>query len=211
MTGKSISLPADYSIESSDEPPSPAQRGFLWYNFLMKLIVGLGNPGEKYNFTRHNAGFLAVDFILKKLGEKWATKPKFNAEYAKISISGEDVLFIKPQGYYNDSGRVVAEFMRYYKILLSDLLVICDDFNLEFGKIRLRKTGSAGGNNGLKSIIANLNTEDFSRLRIGTGNDELRQKIGDMDFVLSKFTPTEKESLVEALVEIYDKVSDFCS
>ena len=188
-------------------PPS----GAFYGNFLMKLIVGLGNPGEKYNFTRHNAGFLAVDFILKKLGEKWATKPKFNAEYAKISISGEDVLFIKPQGYYNDSGRVVAEFMRYYKILLSDLLVICDDFNLEFGKIRLRKTGSAGGNNGLKSIIANLNTEDFSRLRIGTGNDELRQKIGDMDFVLSKFTPTEKESLVEALVEIYDKVSDFCS
>lgn len=188
-------------------PPSGA---FLWYNFLMKLIVGLGNPGEKYNFTRHNAGFLAVDFILKKLGEKWATKPKFNAEYAKISISGEDVLFIKPQGYYNDSGRVVAEFMRYYKILLSDLLVICDDFNLEFGKIRLRKTGSAGGNNGLKSIIANLNTEDFSRLRIGTGNDELRQKIGDMDFVLSKFTPTEKESLAGTLVEIYDKVSDFC-
>lgn len=189
-------------------PPSGA---FLWYNFLMKLIVGLGNPGEKYNFTRHNAGFLAVDFILKKLGEKWATKPKFNAEYAKISINGEDALFIKPQGYYNDSGRVVAEFMRYYKIPVSDILVICDDFNLEFGKIRLRKTGSAGGNNGLKSIIANLNTEDFSRLRIGTGNDELRQKIGDMDFVLSKFTPTEKESLVEALVEIYDKVSDFCS
>lgn len=176
----------------------------------MKLIVGLGNPGEKYNFTRHNAGFLAVDFILKKLGEKWATKPKFNAEYAKISISGEDVLFIKPQGYYNDSGRVVAEFIRYYKIPVSDILVICDDFNLEFGKIRLRKTGSAGGNNGLKSIIASLNTEDFSRLRIGTGNDELRQKIGDMDFVLSKFTPTEKESLAETLVEIYDRVSDFC-
>ena len=92
--------------------------------------------------------------------------------------------------------------MRYYKIPTSDILVICDDFNLEFGKIRFRSSGSAGGNNGLKSIIESLGTEDFARIRIGTGNDEMRKKMGDVDFVLSKFTPEEKERLPEILMSV---------
>ena len=171
----------------------------------MKLVVGLGNPGNQYNFTRHNSGFLALDFYFKVHNLKWADKPKFNAIYGR----DEDILFIKPQGYYNESGRVVADFMRFYKISLADLLVVCDDFNLEFGKIRYRASGSAGGNNGLKSIITALKTEDFARLRIGTGNDELRKKIGDMDFVLSKFTADEKLQLKETLDEVVKKIETF--
>lgn len=92
--------------------------------------------------------------------------------------------------------------MNFYKIPIKDLLVICDDFNLEFGKIRKRERGSAGGNNGLKSIIKELGTEEFPRLRIGTGNDELRKKLGDIDFVLSKFTPAEKAELPNVLSDI---------
>ena len=172
----------------------------------MKLVVGLGNPGNQYNFTRHNSGFLALDFYFKLNGFEWAEKPKFGAIYAKETINGEDYIFLKPQDYYNESGRSVYEFFRYHKLKFSDILVICDDFNLEFGKIRYRANGSAGGNNGLKSIISHLGTDEFPRLRIGTGNDELRNKIGDVDFVLSKFTPEEKEKLPEILREVAEKI-----
>ena len=165
----------------------------------MKLIVGLGNPGAQYNFTRHNVGFLVLDFLFKVRGFSWAAKPKFNAIYGKEKIDGEDYIFIKPQGFYNVSGRVVAEFMRYYKIPASDILVVCDNFDLEFGVLRRRSSGSAGGNNGLKSIDAALGSSDYPRLRIGTGNDELRRKMGDVDFVLSRFTPEEKAQLPEIL------------
>ena len=181
------------------------QRGFLWYNLFMKLIVGLGNPGNQYNFTRHNSGFLAVDFYFKVAGLKWENNPKFGAVWGREG----DVIFVKPQDYYNDSGRVVAEFMRYYKIPTEDILVICDNFDLEFGKVRARSSGAAGGNNGLKSIDAALKTAEYPRIRIGTGNDELRKKLGDVDFVLSKFTPEEKAQLPEILREVAEKIKDF--
>ena len=171
----------------------------------MKLIVGLGNPGNQYNFTRHNTGFLALDFYFKTHKLEWEVRPKFGAIFARV----DDTFFIKPQDFYNESGRAVREFVKFYKMNLSDILVVCDDFNLEFGKIRARATGSAGGNNGLKSIIAELGTEDFSRLRIGTGNNELRKKIGDVDFVLSKYTPEEKNQLPEVLNAVADKIDDF--
>ncbi|MBR3329013.1 aminoacyl-tRNA hydrolase [Candidatus Saccharibacteria bacterium] len=171
----------------------------------MKLIVGLGNPGDRYNFTRHNSGFLALDFYFKVHGFSWENKPKFGAIWGR---SG-DVLFIKPQEFYNDSGRVVAEFIRFYKIKLSDVLVICDNFDLEFGKIRYRSSGLAGGNNGLKSIDEILKTSDYPRLRIGTENTELRKKMGDIDFVLSKFTPEEKADLPKTLNEVAEKLDDF--
>ena len=157
----------------------------------MKLIVGLGNPEEKYNFTRHNFGFLALDFYAKVHNLTWEPHPKFGAIYLKHG----DYLLIKPQTYYNDSGTAVRAFADFYKIPLSDILVICDDFDLPFGVTRYREKGSAGGNNGLKSIIANLGSQDFPRLRLGTGNDEIRAKLGDINFVLSKFTSEEKEQL----------------
>lgn len=171
----------------------------------MKLVVGLGNPGNQYNFTRHNSGFLALDFYFKTHKLEWEGKPKFGAIYTREG----DVFFVKPQDYYNESGRAVREFARFYKINLSDILVVCDDFSMEFGKVRSRTTGSAGGNNGLKSVIAELGSEDFNRLRIGTGNDTLRHKMGDVDFVLSKYTPEEKAKLPEVLSEVSKRINEF--
>lgn len=170
----------------------------------MKLVVGLGNPGNRYNFTRHNFGFLVLDFYFKVRGLEWKDKPKFGAMWGRE----RDTIFIKPQDYYNESGRAVQEFMRFYKIPLDDILVVCDDFNLEFGKLRYREQGSAGGNNGLKSVMATLGTTEFKRLRVGTGNDELRGKMGDVDFVLSKFTPEEKEKLPGILGEVVKRMNE---
>ena len=163
----------------------------------MNLVIALGNPGKEYNFTRHNFGFLALDFHFKTAGLNWEPHEKFNAIWKKDG----DVIYIKPQTFYNDVGTSVRAFMDFYKIPPENILVVCDDFNLKFGEIRRRESGSAGGNNGLKSIIANLGTENFPRLRLGTGNDELRKKIGDVDFVLSKFTDAEKDKLPEILKE----------
>ena len=174
------------------------------YNSVMKLIVGFGNPGNQYNFTRHNTGFLAIDFYFKINNLDWEKNPKFNAIWKK---SGDNI-FIKPQTFYNDVGTSISAFKNFYKIKNEDILVICDDFNLGFGKMRLREKGSAGGNNGLKSTIEKLGTSDFPRLRIGTANDSLRRKIGDTDFVLGKFTPEEKEELPKILREIADTLLD---
>lgn len=166
----------------------------------MKIIVGFGNPGNKYNFTRHNLGFLALDFYAKIHKLDWQNKPKFNAIIAKNDEANS--LLIKAQTYYNEVGQSIRAILDFYKLHPQDILVICDDFNLEFGKVRFRERGSAGGNNGLKSIATHLGTEDFPRLRVGTANDALRSKIGDTDFVLSRFTSEEYEKLPEILKEI---------
>ena len=164
----------------------------------MKLVVGFGNPETKYNFTRHNFGFLALDFYAKVKGYEWKKTTKFDSIWFKT----KDAIFIKPQTYYNEVGRAIQAFSHFYKITPKDILIICDDFNLAFGKLRLRESGSAGGNNGLKSTIRELNTEEFPRLRLGTGNAELRQKLGDTDFVLGKFTESEKSELKDILPKI---------
>ena len=168
----------------------------------MKLIVGLGNPGNQYNFTRHNFGFLVLDFYAKVKGWQWAEHPKFGAIYHKE----DDTIFIKPQSFYNDSGIPVRAFKDFYKISLDDILIICDDFNLDFGEIRYRAKGSDGGNNGLKSITKHLGTSDYPRLRLGTDNDEMRRKLGDVDFVLSKFTLEEKTKLPEILRAVVERI-----
>ena len=169
----------------------------------MKLVVGLGNPESRYNFTRHNTGFLVLDYYFKVKGLKWSDKPRLDALWGR----SDDVIFIKPQEYYNESGRAVAAYMKYYKITASDILVVCDDFNLDFGMVRYRAAGSAGGNNGLKSIIASIGTDEFPRIRIGTGNDVLRAKLGDVDFVLSKFTVEEKNRLPEIMEEAIARIA----
>ena len=171
----------------------------------MKLIVGLGNPGAKYNFTRHNFGFLVLDFYAKVKGWAFADREKFNALYHK---SG-DAIFIKPQTFYNEVGQSIRAFSDYYKISPEDILILCDDFNLTFGTLRFREKGSAGGNNGLKSAIQHLGTDAFPRLRLGTANDALRQKLGDTDFVLSKFTPDEKSALPAILTQVTTRLDDF--
>ena len=171
----------------------------------MKLVVGLGNPGPRYLWTRHNAGFLAVDYYFKRCGGEWGASARLGAIAGRIG----DTWFIKPQDYYNLSGRAVMEYMRYYKIELSDVLVICDNFDLEFGKVRYRASGAAGGNNGLKSIDAALESSEYARVRIGTGDDELRAKLGDVEFVLSRFTDSEKARLPEVLEEVRQKIDEF--
>jgi len=169
----------------------------------MKLVVGLGNPGTQYNWTRHNTGFLVLDYYFKLYKATWGDKPRLGA----INGRKKQVIFIKPQDFYNESGRAVREYMRYYKIGVEDILVICDDFNLPFGEVRYRSSGSAGGNNGLKSIIGAIGTDDFARIRVGTGNNELRSRMGDVDFVLSRFTPEEKAQLPTILTEAVNKIN----
>ena len=173
----------------------------------MKLIIGFGNPGPNYNFTRHNFGFLALDFYTKIHQLNWQTKPKFFAEVAKDDE--HDLLLIKPQTFYNDVGNSIQAVCNFYKIASTDILVICDDFNLDFGKLRFRERGSSGGNNGLKSTIAALGTEDFPRLRLGTANDELRRQIGDVDFVLSRFTDVEHEQLPQILQNMTKYIAEY--
>ena len=170
----------------------------------MKLIVGLGNPGDEYNFTRHNFGFLALDFYAKMHNIPWE-KPKRHAIWLKTG----DMVFIKPQTFYNDSGLAVQEAMRFYKMSPEDILVINDDFDLNFGQIRYRAKGSSGGNNGLKSIIEHLGTEEFARLRLGTNNPDLRAKMGDVKFVLGRFSAEEKAQLPEILQNIVQRIDDF--
>jgi len=130
----------------------------------------------------------------------WNEKEKFHSVYKKL----DDRIFIKPTTFYNNVGLSVQEWKNFYKLPNEDILVICDDFNLPFGSSRLREKGSAGGNNGLKSIIETLKTENFPRLRLGTGNDKLRKQLGDIDFVLSRFTPEEKEQLHKFLLSVFD-------
>ncbi len=169
----------------------------------MKLIVGLGNPGDEYNFTRHNFGFLALDFYAKIHNLNWQN-PKRHAIWLKF----EDKILIKPQTFYNDSGLAVQEAMKFYKVAREDLLVINDDFDLGFGQIRYRKKGSSAGNNGLKSIISHLGTEEFARLRLGTNTPDLRAKMGDVKFVLSRFSAEEKNALPQLLKEIAARIDE---
>lgn len=170
----------------------------------MNLIVGLGNPGNEYDWTRHNFGFLLLDLYAKIYNLDWS-KPKFNALWLKSN----DQLFIKPQDFYNNSGQSVRNFANFYKIPPEDIIVVCDDFELDFGRTRLRTKGSSGGNNGLRSVIENLGTSDFARLRLGTGNPDLRRRLGDTKFVLSRFTHEEKAQLVPILEEGIKKVADW--
>lgn len=160
----------------------------------MNLIVGLGNPGPEYNFTRHNFGFLLLDFYAKIHHFDWE-KPKNHALWHK---SG-DTIFLKPQTFYNNSGEAVQAFAQYYKIPPENITIICDDFDLPFGETRFRAKGSSGGNNGLKSVSSHLNTENFPRLRLGTNNPSIRAKLGDINFVLGHFTAEEKSALPEIL------------
>ena len=169
----------------------------------MKAIFGIGNHEKDYNNTRHNLGFLVVD----KLSEIYNTPFKSSREYllGKTKIDGEQVLFIKPLTFVNLSGFAAINVVSDYEIKMEDFLVICDDFNLDFGKIRIRKSGSAGGHKGLTSIIYHLGTEKFPRLRIGIG-----PCIGEAtDFVLSEFTEEEKMVLNDIIDKAVDSVSVF--
>ena len=170
----------------------------------MKLIIGLGNPGKEYDNTRHNIGFMLVDYYISRKGISFDWKKKFNGLYVESLINGEKVIFLKPQSYMNLSGTVVNQFMSYFKIDISDILVFSDDMDLLTGNFKLKDKGSCGGHNGLRNIENCLSSSEYKRLKIGISKD----KDADMkDYVLGKFSKDDKEvynKLFDELVEVID-------
>ncbi|MFC6180478.1 aminoacyl-tRNA hydrolase [Lactiplantibacillus daowaiensis] len=154
----------------------------------MKMIVGLGNIGAKYAQTRHNVGFMIVDEIAAKLNLDFKTS-KFEAEVASGFVNGEKLLLVKPSTYMNDSGRAVGPLMTYYQIDPADLLVVHDDLDLPLGKVRLKQKGSAGGHNGIKSILSHVGDQHFKRVKVGIDHPT---KMSVVDYVLGKFTPAQQ-------------------
>ena len=161
------------------------------------LIVGLGNPGREYEKTRHNAGWRALDKIAAKLNCK-VDKGKFQGLYGQTSYAGCKVLLLKPQTYMNLSGRSVLQLSAFFKVPPQRIIVLFDDISLEPGRLRLRKDGSAGGHNGIKSIIAELGRQDFPRVKIGVGAKP-HPDFDLADWVLSTFSAAEEKALEPAL------------
>jgi PTH1 family peptidyl-tRNA hydrolase len=160
----------------------------------MKVIVGLGNPGRKYAGTRHNVGFEVVDALARRHGLTWESAPA-EAVLAKWRAAG--ALLVKPLTFMNLSGYAVGDLLRYFKLDVSDLLVIVDEAQLELGRLRARPNGSAGGHNGLKSLIEQLGTDQFARLRIGVGRGDSRRDLAD--HVLATFDRDEQATVDDAL------------
>lgn len=170
----------------------------------MKMIVGLGNIGTEYEDTRHNIGFMVVDAFAKAHNAEF-NKEKFHGFLAETFIDGEKVILVKPATYMNESGRAVGPLVDYFDLDLADLIIISDDLDLEVGKVRLRQKGSAGGHNGLKSIIAHLHTTEFNRLKIGIGRPKMMSVV---NWVLGDFSQAEKAKIdlgIDLSVEILEK------
>lgn len=161
------------------------------------IIAGLGNPGAKYEMTRHNAGFLAIDMLAMKQNKE-IKRLKFHALTCDAEIEGKKCLLMKPQTFMNNSGEAIGEAAKFYKIPPQNIIVLSDDISLDVGKIRIRRKGSAGGHNGLKSIIAHLGSEDFTRVKIGVGKKP-NAYMDLADWVLGRFPKELEPQLKEAL------------
>lgn len=170
------------------------------YNRAMKLIFAQGNPGSRYEKTRHNVGFLVLDALKEALnGSEWKKHPKANGIVSEITLNGEKSLLVKPMTYYNETGMVARSLIDFYKLSpKADLLVIHDDLALPVGTVRVRQKGSDAGNNGIKSLNQHLGG-DYTRLRIGIWNDK-RDRMEDADFVLSKFNRSDRK-LIDQLIK----------
>ncbi len=167
------------------------QKGESW------LIVGLGNPGKEYTRTRHNCGFRAIDILAEKLSCK-VDKGKFQGLYGQTTYSGKKLYLLKPQTYMNLSGRSVLQLSAYYNIPPQRIIVMFDDISLDVGRLRVRADGSAGGHNGIKSLISELGSQDFPRVKIGVGaKPEPERDLAD--WVLSSFSASEEKALSAAL------------
>ncbi len=170
----------------------------------MKLVVGLGNPGRKYHGTRHNVGFDVVDALAARHRLEWESGP---AEAIIAKWRPASALVAKPLTFMNLSGQAVGDLLRFFKIGFDDLLVIVDDINLDLGRLRARGGGSAGGHNGLRSVIGLLGTDAFARLRVGVGRGEARREL--VDHVLGTFEPQERTVVVEAVGRAADAAELF--
>lgn len=166
------------------------------------LIVGLGNPGAKYEMTRHNAGFLAVDLLAVKENLN-IKKLKYHALVGDAVINGKKCLVMKPQTFMNNSGEAISEAARFYKIPPERVIVISDDFSFDVGQIRIKRKGSAGGHNGLKSIIAHLGSENFPRIKVGVGKKP-NADYDIIDWVLGRFPKELEKDLKSALENAVD-------
>ncbi len=169
----------------------------------MKLIVGLGNPGKKYERTRHNLGFMVLDLLADRVGVA-IDKTKAQALLGEWKRAGESVLLVKPQTYMNLSGQALATLFRYQPVAAEDVIVVHDDLDLPFGRMRIRQQGSAGGNRGMLSVLQVLGDVPFVRVRIGIGRPP--PGVDPADFVLQRFTPEEKSRLPELVGRAADAV-----
>jgi PTH1 family peptidyl-tRNA hydrolase len=170
---------------------------FLKKTTIDWLLVGLGNPGREYERTRHNVGFRTAELLAKQAGVK-IDRAKFRALTASCTLAGQKVLLLKPETFMNNSGEAVQLAAMFYKIPIDHILVFSDDISLPVGKIRVRAEGSAGGHNGLKSIISHLGSQDFPRIRVGVGAKP-HPDYDLADWVLSSFSPEEEKALAPAL------------
>ena len=162
----------------------------------MKLVVGLGNPGKKYNGTRHNVGYE----LIGQFGANYDTgrpKSKFNAELVETTIKNEKTVLACPLTFMNLSGQTVVEAVNFYKLQLDDVLIVCDDFNLDVGRLRFRPGGSSGGQNGLEDIIRRLGSREFARLRIGVGKPPPGWNVSN--YVLGRFDTTDRETITQSI------------
>ncbi|WP_461226251.1 aminoacyl-tRNA hydrolase [Lacticaseibacillus suihuaensis] len=171
----------------------------------MKMIVGLGNPGSQYARTKHNVGFMAVDRLAAEYGVTIA-KQEMNALTGSAFVNGQKVLLVKPQTFMNDSGRAVGQLKAFYQFAQSEILIIQDDMDMTMGRLRLRQKGSAGGHNGIKSIINVLGTQDFYRAKIGIQHPT-RQKV--VDWVLTPFDKDQQVDILSGIDKLQLAVADW--
>ena len=169
----------------------------------MKIIVGLGNPGKEYEKTKHNVGFLFLEYLEKRL--EFEISKKFEESLiCETNYEGEKVVFVKPQTYMNLSGESIIKFKKFYKISNKNIIVIYDDIDLKLGDIRLKAKGSSGSHNGMKSVIENLNTEDFIRIRVGIGAPEHKDDM--INYVIGQIPKREREVLDESITNAKNSI-----
>lgn len=171
---------------------------------MTKMIVGLGNPGDKYEQTKHNMGFMTVDLLAKELETSFKMEKTFIAEVAETFVNGEKVFLVKPQTFMNESGRAVKPLLTYFNIEPEDLTVIFDDMDSPVGRVRLRQKGSSGGHNGIKSILVHVGTEQFNHVKIGIGRPKNNMKV--VNHVLTRFDNEDAESAQNGIFKAVDAV-----
>jgi len=165
----------------------------------LKMVVGLGNPGLQYEFSRHNIGFRIIDNLALNIEIEFKRVKSYDSLVSRGKLMNHKLILVKPQTYMNLSGKSVSKIVSYYRISFPDLLIVYDDLNLELGQIRIRKRGSAGGHKGVESIIQYLNSEDIPRLRIGIGKPSINSNFDYASYVLSNFNNNEKDKISEVI------------
>jgi len=171
----------------------------------MKIIVGLGNPGDRYSLTKHNIGYMVVDMLAIKLGTIFKYENKFKAQMAQIVLNGEKVLLAKPETFMNLSGESIRSILDFYKLSNKDFLVVYDDVSMDVGAVRFRDKGSDGGHNGIKSVIQHLGTQEFDRMKIGIGPQPENMPLEA--YVLQNFSKEQIENLKEVVNYSLDAIS----